>query len=149
VRIRRRLYPLTGAHGSTAASIETAVDSRASATEAFVQRRHASMTLRHVVLFGFGKDQSPAAIAEVIRRFVELKELVPGIDDFEWGENSSPEGLDRGHSHAFLLTFANSQARDAYLVHPDHVAFGNWVQSFVSSVTVLDYSVKSKATGVL
>ena len=59
------------------------------------------MTLRHVVLFGFGKDQSPAAIAEVVRRFAELKELVPGIDDFEWGENSSPEGLDRGHSHAF------------------------------------------------
>jgi hypothetical protein len=34
-----------------------------------------------------------AAIAEVIRRSAELKALVPGIDDFEWGENSSPEGL--------------------------------------------------------
>jgi hypothetical protein len=52
------------------------------------------MKLRHVVLFGFGKAQSPAAIAEVICRFADLKALVPGIDDFEWGENSSPEGLD-------------------------------------------------------
>jgi hypothetical protein len=101
------------------------------------------MTLRHVVLFGFGEDQGPAAVAEVIRRFAELKELVPGIDEFEWGENSSPEGLNHGHSHAFLLTFANAQARDAYLVNPDHVAFASWVQPFVSTVTVLDYSVES------
>jgi hypothetical protein len=63
------------------------------------------MKLRHMVLFGFGKAQSPAAIAEVIRRFVDLKALVPGIDDFEWGENSSPEGLDHGHSHVFLAQF--------------------------------------------
>jgi len=42
------------------------------------------MKLRHVVLFGFEKAQSPAAIAEVVRRFAELKALVPGIDDFEW-----------------------------------------------------------------
>jgi hypothetical protein len=107
------------------------------------------MTLRHVVLFGFEKAQSRAAIAEVVRRFGELKALVPSVDDFEWGENSSPEGLDNGHSHAFLLTFANAQARDAYLVHPDHAAFANWVQPFVSSVTVLDYLVQSDTLGVL
>jgi Stress responsive A/B Barrel Domain len=47
------------------------------------------MKLRHVVFFGFGKTQSPAGIAEVIRRFAELKALGPGVDDFEWGENSS------------------------------------------------------------
>ena len=86
------------------------------------------MKLRHLVLFGFGKAHSSAAIAEVIRRFAELKALVPGIDDFEWGENSSAEGLDHGHSHVFLLTFANARGRDAYLVHPDHAAFANWVQ---------------------
>src|ERR1700749_1519199 len=106
------------------------------------------MKLRHVVLFGFGKAQSPGAIAEVIRRFAELKALVPDIDDFEWGENSSPEGLDRGHSHAFLLTFADAEARDAYLVHPNHAEFGTWVRPFVSSVTVLDYWVKSATAAV-
>jgi hypothetical protein len=106
------------------------------------------MKLRHVVLFGFGKAQSPAAVAEVIRRFVELKALVPGIEGFEWGENSSPEGLDRGHSHVFLLTFVNARARDAYLAHPDHAAFADWVQPFVSAVTVVDYWVESKILGV-
>jgi hypothetical protein len=110
-----------------------------------IDERYPSMKLRHVVFFGFGEAHSSAAIAEVIRRFAELKALVPGIDDFEWGENSSPEGLDHGHSHVFLLTFANARARDAYLVHPDHAAFANWVQPFVSAVTVVDYWVESKA----
>ena len=105
------------------------------------------MKLRHVALFGFEKAQSPAVITEVVRRFAELKALVPGIDDFEWGENSGAEGLDNGHSHVFLLTFANARARDAYLVHPDHAAFANWVQPFVSVVTVLDYWVEKQGSG--
>jgi hypothetical protein len=76
------------------------------------------MKLRHLVPFGFGKAQSPGATAEIIRRFVELKALVPDIEIFEWGENSSREGLDRGHSHAFLLTFASARARDAIALIP-------------------------------
>jgi Stress responsive A/B Barrel Domain len=99
------------------------------------------MKLRHVVLFGFANSVSATTIAEIVRRFAELKTLVPGVDEFEWGENASPEGLDRGHSHAFLLTFGGSEARDAYLVHPDHVAFAEWVGPFVSTVTVIDYEV--------
>jgi hypothetical protein len=88
-----------------------------------VVERRRLMKLRHVVLFGFGKAQSPAATAEVIRRFVELKALVPDIDDFDWGENSSPEGLDRGHSHAFLLTFASARARRLPCASRSHSLF--------------------------
>jgi len=97
------------------------------------------MTLRHVVLFRFKDTSSPTEIGEVVRRFTELPKLVPGIDSLEWGENCSPEGLAHGHSHAFLLSFASAEARDAYLVHPDHVAFASWVQSILASATVLDY----------
>jgi hypothetical protein len=94
------------------------------------------MKLRHVVLFGF-KDGADAP--EVTRRFTALKALIPGIEDMEWGENISPEALAQGHSHAFLLTFTSEQARDAYLIHPGHVAFSTWVKPFVSIVTVVDY----------
>ena len=105
------------------------------------------MKLRHVVLFGFASAASDATIAEVVRRFAELKTLVPKVDAFEWGKNCSPEGIDRGHSHAFLLTFGSSEARDAYLIHPNHVAFSDWVRSLVSNVTVVDYWVSDKAEG--
>lgn len=100
------------------------------------------MKLRHVVLFGFANGVSAATIAEVVRRFAELKTLVPGVEAFEWGENASPEGLDRGHSHAFLLTFGSAEARDAYLPHPNHVAFADLVKPLLSTATVVDYWVR-------
>jgi hypothetical protein len=100
------------------------------------------MKLQSRGAFRIRKGSQLSSDRRIIRRFAELKALVPGIDDFEWGENLSPEGLNHGHSHVFLLTFANAQAGDAYLVHPDHAAFANWVQPFVSSVTVLDYWIE-------
>jgi hypothetical protein len=103
------------------------------------------MKLRHVVLFGFASALSAAAIDEVVRRFAELKSLVPGVEAFEWGENASPEGLAHGHSHAFLLTFDSAEARDGYLTHPDHVAFADWVRPFISTVTVVDYWAENQA----
>jgi hypothetical protein len=99
------------------------------------------MKLRHIVLFGFVAGTSPGAISEVVRRFAALRTLVPNIDSFEWGENCSPENLHKGHSHAFLLTFPSAEARDAYLPHPAHQAFVEWVSPFVSSATVIDYWV--------
>ena len=97
------------------------------------------MKLRHVVLFGFANSADRAAIADVVRRFAALQTSVPGIDAFESGENCSPEGLHQGHTHAFLLTFSSAEARDAYLTHPQHVAFANWVKPFLASATVVDY----------
>ena len=84
---------------------------------------------------------SAATIVEVVCRFDELKTLVPGVDALEWGENASPERLDRGHSHAFLLTFGSANARDANHTHPNHVAFADGVGPFLSTVTVVDYWV--------
>jgi hypothetical protein len=97
------------------------------------------MKLRHIVLFGFTENADATAISEVVRRFASLNTLVPDIDAFELGENCSPEGLHHGHTHVFVLSFGSAAARDAYLVHPDHVAFANWVKPLVASVTVLDY----------
>jgi hypothetical protein len=97
------------------------------------------MKLQHVVLFGFAESADARAISEVARHFALLQTLVPDIDAFEWGENCSPEGLHNGHTHAFVLTFGSTEARDAYLIHPDHIAFADWVKPFVASVTVFDY----------
>jgi len=106
------------------------------------------MKLQHVVLFEFANAADSRAIAEVVYRFAALKTLVPGVDAFEWGENCSPEDLHRGHTHVFLLTFGSAEARDAYLIHPNHVAFADWVKPLLASVTVLDYWARSTAPAV-
>jgi phosphoribulokinase len=99
------------------------------------------MALRHIVLFGFAEGTSAQTIADVARRFGDLKSLVPDVLSFEWGQNCSREGLDRGHSHAFVLTFPSEAARDVYLPHSAHKAFVDWVEPHLSSVTVIDYWV--------
>jgi Stress responsive A/B Barrel Domain len=97
------------------------------------------MALRHIVLFGFADHVDARAKSEVAARFAALRHAVPGVEALEWGVNLSPEGLSHGHSHAFLLTFASDAARDAYLIHPQHVAFSDWVKPMLASVTVVDY----------
>lgn len=98
-----------------------------------------------MVMFGFKDGTSPAEIETVVTRFHALQTQVPGIEAFEWGVNVSPEGLNQGLSHAFLLDFATEAARDAYLPHPQHKAFADWVGAYVETVTVVDYWAETLA----
>ncbi len=95
--------------------------------------------LRHVVLFKFKDSATPDEIASVEAAFAALPSKIPQIRDFEWGTNNSPEGLDKGFTHCFLLTFDSDDDRATYLPHPDHQAFGQEIGPFIEDVLVLDY----------
>jgi hypothetical protein len=60
---------------------------------------------------------------------VALKKVIPGIIDIKYGPNVSPEGLHAGFVDGFAVTFESPEARDAYLVHPDHVVVGERIVS--------------------
>ena len=96
-------------------------------------------TLRHLVLLRFQADAPAAAIATVERDFVALRTQIDGIRAIEWGTNVSPEGLAKGYSHAFMLTFDDAAARDAYLPHPAHQAFVAAMKPLLADVLVIDY----------
>ncbi|GJM29825.1 MAG: stress responsive protein [Cyclobacteriaceae bacterium] len=98
-----------------------------------------SPLLRHVVLFKFKDDADPAAIARAEEAFVALPNKIPEIQDFEWGMNNSPEGLNKGFTHCYLLTFSSEEDRATYLPHPDHKAFGALLSDILEDVTVIDY----------
>ena len=119
---------------STSALQEAAADSIAAADKAASQQ-----VVRHVVLFGFKKEVTPQQITAVIEGFAALKTDIPEILAFEWGTDISPEGLQQGLTHCFLLTFAGAKERDAYLVHPKHQEFGGSVGALVDKITVVDY----------
>ena len=95
--------------------------------------------LRHVVLFTFTDDATPAQVDSIVAGFRELPKKIPGIVAFEWGTNNSPEGLAKGHTHCFLVTFRSEKDRDVYIPHPEHQAFVATLKPLLKDVTVVDY----------
>jgi hypothetical protein len=95
--------------------------------------------LRHVVLFKFKESTTQEDIAKVEEAFSALPGKIPQIKNFEWGINNSPEGLSKGYTHCFLLTFDSEKDRAVYLPHPAHKAFGQSIGMFIQDVLVIDY----------
>jgi hypothetical protein len=98
--------------------------------------------VRHVVVFRFKPDASPEKIRQITEAFAGLKGQIPGILAFEHGVNNSPEKLNQGFTHVYQLTFTNTAARDTYLVHPAHKAFGTLLggTGVFDAAFVVDYA---------
>jgi hypothetical protein len=68
-----------------------------------------------------------------------LKTRIPGIVSIHMGENTSPEGKDKGFTLGFIVTFETAEHRDAYLPHPDHIAVVPLVRVIADDVLVFDF----------
>lgn len=99
--------------------------------------------VRHVVVFKYKDTATPAQIDEITKAFAALADKIPGIVSFEHGVNNSPEGLNQGYTHVYMVTFVDAAARDAYLPHPEHQAFGKLLNSsgIFEGAFVVDYEV--------
>lgn len=95
--------------------------------------------LHHVVSFKFKDATTPAQIKEIVDAFRDLKRQIPEIQSFEWGTNNSPEHLNKGLTHCFLLTFKSEADRAKYLPHPAHKAFGAKLGPVMDDVMVIDF----------
>lgn len=98
--------------------------------------------VRHVVVFRYKPDASPDKIRQITEAFAALKDQIPGIISFEHGVNNSPEKLNQGFTHVYQVTFTNAAARDVYLVHPAHKAFGTLLggSGVFDAAFVVDYT---------
>ncbi len=93
----------------------------------------------HVVHFKFKADAKKEEVEKVVAAFAALKTKIPAIHDFKHGTNSSPEGLAKGFTHCWIITFKNEKDRDAYLVHPDHKAFVEVLKPHLEEPLVVDF----------
>jgi len=94
--------------------------------------------VQHVVLVKFKAGHDGLA-APLFAALADLKVKLPGMLAYRFGPNSSPEGLNQGFTHGFVMSFADAAARDAYLVHPDHEAVKAKYLPFVEKVLVFDF----------
>lgn len=113
----------------------------ATAISALGMRTSTEETVRHVVVFDYKEGASEEDIRAVTDAFRSLQDKIPGIVSFEHGVNNSPEGLNQGFTHVYLLTFENAAARDAYLPHPEHDKFGQLLRAsgIFEGAFVVDY----------
>lgn len=100
--------------------------------------------LRHVVLFKFKESSSEEDINKVEEAFSALPDKISEIEDYEWGTNNSPEGLNKGFTHCFFVTFKSEEDRAVYLPHPAHKDFIKILEPHIEDVLVIDYWAKEQ-----
>ena len=97
--------------------------------------------IRHVVMFKYRASASRSEIEQVTEAFRALQHRIHGVESFEHGVNTSTENKAHGFTHIYTLTFVSAAARDAYLPHPAHEAFGALLHQLdiLEDVFVVDY----------
>jgi hypothetical protein len=135
---------------NAATADSAAADAPATESEEVIVERGSAVddpdrVLRHAVFFSFKESSSAEDVQSVVDAFRALPSKIPEIIDFQWGVNNSPEGLNDGFTHCFLLTFQDEAGRETYLPHPEHKAFGDVLRPHMDKVFVIDYWGKPAA----
>ena len=104
----------------------------------------AKKVLKHVVMYKFRDDITPADLQLVIDTFSALPKKIETVIGFERGENTSKEGKSEGLTHCFVVTFRDEPGLADYLVHPAHQEYVNIAKTRREKVVVFDYWSESK-----
>jgi hypothetical protein len=76
--------------------------------------------ITHMVLLRVKKDVPKKEVDRAFSELAALKGKIAGLLSFTGGPYASPEGLHKGFTHGFSMTFKDAAARDGYLSHPEH-----------------------------
>lgn len=93
----------------------------------------------HFVALKYKASTSEADKETLRTNFRLLKKKIPFILSIEGGVNNSVEKRNKDFTDAFLIKFKNEKDRDAYLTHPEHVAFKDKNLPLVDDVFVMDF----------
>lgn len=80
--------------------------------------------IRHIVLIRFQPALSDAAIADLFAELHQIEGKVPGLLSITSGKSESPEQMERGYMHGFVVDFSDWTALQAYQDHPLHQRLG-------------------------
>ena len=100
--------------------------------------------IMHMVFMKLKPSVSAADIDTLFGKFQAMVPAMDGLESFNGGAYSSPEGINRGHTHGFSMVFSSAAARDAYLPSQEHqdvaAGLGSMLDgSFEEAVVAFDY----------
>ncbi|KAF1960139.1 hypothetical protein CC80DRAFT_489355 [Byssothecium circinans] len=101
----------------------------------------------HIVLFEFKKGATSFQVKDVTSRMLALKKSClhpstkrPYIKSITGGKDNSPEGLQNGASHGFIVHFASNEDRNYYVNDdPSHQAFKEAAGPYLEKAIVVDF----------
>ncbi|MBA4147816.1 MAG: Dabb family protein [Verrucomicrobia bacterium] len=97
--------------------------------------------VKHIALVKFKDGTSEEQIDEIFEALLEVTENIEGVEDYVSGPNSSPETLNKGFTHGFIVTFHDAAARDGYLAHADHEQFKAKFLPLIDDIAVVDFEI--------
>ena len=97
--------------------------------------------VRHFGVFKFKENTTNTQIDECFAVMKDMVGKIPGLLDMEHGAYDSDEGLDKGFTHGFIMTFDSLSSRDAYLPHPIHEDVKAVVVPHLEDIIVFDFKV--------
>ncbi|WP_305988680.1 Dabb family protein [Roseibium sp. MMSF_3544] len=80
--------------------------------------------IRHIVLIKFQPGVTEDKISGLFEELRAIRNHVSGILDIVSGRSESPEKIERGYMHGFVVDFEDWDALERYQTHPDHKALG-------------------------
>lgn len=96
--------------------------------------------LQHVVLLNFSRELSSDEHAELARQIRAWPEEIGGFLELRFGRDLTGNRT-RGYEYLLFQAFPNEASLKAYLTHPAHRAFGDWVHERGCVEIAFDYFV--------
>ena len=97
--------------------------------------------VKHLGVFQFKSEVTPEEIDSCLSALRGMVGQIPGLEEVLCGPYSSPEGMNEGYTHGFVMTFESPETRDAYLPHPDHEVVKEQMLPRLERVVVFDFDV--------
>lgn len=95
------------------------------------------MAVKHTVLFSFKEGTDEARVQEAIASLNRLSNLIPEVQTWEIAEDLGKR--ESSLRFALLATFANMDALERYLKHPEHEGAVARAAPHLSQVAEHDY----------
>lgn len=80
--------------------------------------------IRHIVLTKFRPDVAEATVQSIYSGLSDLSASLPGAGGFTGGRSKSPEQIERGYMHGFVIDFDDWAALETYQNNETHKALG-------------------------
>lgn len=101
--------------------------------------------IRHIVLTKFKPETPDNKIAEIYSGLSVVAEKLAGARNFTGGRSQSPEQMERGYMHGFVIDFDSWDALQTYAANEDHKALGGQLVANavggIDGILVLDLDV--------